>query len=198
MPHTLSEALPAAVELDGEADERTGPAAEQFLAQQTEETFVGLVRAFSPRLLRYFRFRGCPDSLAEELSQDVLFTVYRQVHTLREKAMFRAWLYKVAQNTLLQHRRKVMRRVMTVQVEEVDEQVFGHDANCLGEARGHGQFAEWMQWLEELERKVMTLRYVEDLEYHEIASVLEIPIGTVKWRLFRAKEKLISRFEERT
>ena len=182
---------------EGEATKSEESAVGGFLAAQTEDTFAGLVRECSPRLLRYFRCRGCIDSVAEELSQDVLFTVYRQVHALREPALFRPWMYKIAQNAILQHRRKLLRRVPTVQVDEVDEQAFAPRSHSFAHSRAGGQFADWMEWLEAPERQVVTLRYVDDLEYHEIAAALGIPIGTVKWRLFRAKAKLMVRFKER-
>ena len=44
------------------------------------------------------------------------------------------------------------------------------------------------------ERQIMTLRFVEGLEYHEIASVLCLPLGTVQWKIFRSKRKLVSQF----
>ncbi len=48
----------------------------------------------------------------------------------------------------------------------------------------------WMRFLDPDERQVMMLRYIEDLGYQEIATALGIPLGTVKWKIFHAKEKL--------
>ena len=47
-----------------------------------------------------------------------------------------------------------------------------------------------MALLDSRERELMTLRYVEDWEYHEIAAAQAVPIGTVQWRIFKAKKKL--------
>ena len=47
-----------------------------------------------------------------------------------------------------------------------------------------------MAFLDSREREVMTLRFVEQWEYHEIAAAHDIPIGTVLWRVFNAKKKL--------
>jgi DNA-directed RNA polymerase specialized sigma24 family protein len=47
-----------------------------------------------------------------------------------------------------------------------------------------------MTFLDSREREVMTLRFIEQWEYHEIAAAQDIPIGTVQWRVFNAKKKL--------
>ena len=47
-----------------------------------------------------------------------------------------------------------------------------------------------MKFLDPQEREAMTLRFVEDWEYHEIAAAKAIPIGTVQWRVFNSKKKL--------
>ena len=52
------------------------------------------------------------------------------------------------------------------------------------------EFRDWMAFLESREREALTLRFVEEWEYHEIAAAKNIPIGTVQWRVFNAKKKL--------
>ncbi len=47
-----------------------------------------------------------------------------------------------------------------------------------------------MKFLDELEQETMVLRFIEEWEYHEIAAVQAIPIGTVQWRVFNSKKKL--------
>jgi DNA-directed RNA polymerase specialized sigma24 family protein len=48
-----------------------------------------------------------------------------------------------------------------------------------------------MEFLEPREREALILRFVEEWEYHEIAAAKRIPIGTVQWRVFNAKKKLL-------
>jgi RNA polymerase sigma-70 factor (ECF subfamily) len=52
------------------------------------------------------------------------------------------------------------------------------------------EFEHWMELLEPVERQIMMLRYSEELGYQEIATALGIPLGTVKWKIFSAKERL--------
>jgi DNA-directed RNA polymerase specialized sigma24 family protein len=55
------------------------------------------------------------------------------------------------------------------------------------------EFMNWMGFLTPREREVMTLRFVEQLEYHEIAAAKDMPTGTVQWIVFNAKKKLAPR-----
>jgi DNA-directed RNA polymerase specialized sigma24 family protein len=52
------------------------------------------------------------------------------------------------------------------------------------------EFNDWMKFLDSQERETMTLRFVEEWEYHEIAAAQAVPIGTVQWRVFNSKKKL--------
>ena len=52
------------------------------------------------------------------------------------------------------------------------------------------EFLRWMTLLDSGEREIMELRFIEQLEYHEIATARQLPIGTVQWRVFNAKKKL--------
>ena len=55
---------------------------------------------------------------------------------------------------------------------------------------GSSDFVEWVSYLEPAERDIIILRFIEELSYEELSVALEVPIGTVKWRLFNAKKKL--------
>ena len=86
-----------------------------FLDDPSDQTFVTPFRLYVPRLIRYFRFRGCILAIAEELAQEVMLAVYREAPLLRERGNFRAWLFKIAYNKLLQAWRTESRRVETVE-----------------------------------------------------------------------------------
>ena len=129
--------------------------------------------------------RGCRPPADEDLAQDVLFAVYRQSHQLRSRNLFRPWLFSIARNALLQYRRKH-------RVENYSE--IGNAGSPAADPLAGLQFRQWMAALNPDEQEALTLRYVEGLEYHEIAAVLGIPMGTVQWRVFQAKRKLAARF----
>lgn len=165
-------------------------AVDRFLWLSDAESFRDLFHAMVPRVVCYFRTRGCGRELAEDLTQDVMLTVYNQSHRLREKELFRPWLFKIVKNALLQHVRRSGRELHTVALDA------GRHAGVQGNVLAQCRFNEWMAWLPPAERHIMTLRYVEGLEYHEIAAMLEMPTGTVQWKVFHSTRKLAARFRE--
>ena len=161
--------------------------AERFLNQPDEDSFDGLFRTFSPRLVAFFRRRGHEKGAAEDLAQEVMFTVYRKAGQLRDHKLFRAWLFKVAHNAECRLFAQRTRQVPTVALADMTELLPAPKHNPFGPTT---EFSDWMKFLDTHERETMTLRFVEEWEYHEIAAAQAIPIGTVQWRVFNSKKKL--------
>src|SRR5580698_8496909 len=157
---------------------------ETFLEAPNEESFTELFLTFTPQLVSFFRSHGCARDLSEDLSQEVMLTVYRKAVQLRDRGRFRAWLFTIARHALYRHHGKHPLEVVTIDVLDIVDtraKVVGYSAF---------EFHRWMTFLELNEREALTLRFVEEWEYHEIASAKAIPIGTVQWRVFNAKKKL--------
>jgi RNA polymerase sigma factor (sigma-70 family) len=167
---------------------REAEVADKFLDDHEADSFADLFSAFSPQLVAFFRARGCELGLAEDLAQEVMLTVYRKAAQLRDRALFRAWLFKIARNTLCRHYRKQTREVETVNFEETTEGLAAASVKVSGIPAF--EFLRWMALLDSAEREIMELRFIEQWEYHEIATARQLPIGTVQWRVFNAKKKL--------
>jgi len=158
-----------------------------FLDARDEESFAELFKTCNPQLVAFFRARGC-QALAEDLAQEVMFTVYRKADQLRDRSLFRAWMFKIARNTLSRHFGKQARELDTVDLGDVPErQVASGNKGAGGPAF---EFHHWMVFLDSREREALTLRFIDQWEYHEIAAAQSIPIGTVQSRVFSAKRKL--------
>jgi len=161
--------------------------AERFLDHADEDSFTALFRVFSPQLISFFRKRGHEMGLAEDLSQEVMLTVYRRGGQVRDRKLFRAWLFTVARNAAFRHLASRMREAPTMALADMRSL----SASSHNPAGGPAfEFRDWMAFLEPREREAMTLRFVEDWEYHEIATSQATPIGTVAWRIFNSKKKL--------
>ncbi len=154
---------------------------EQFISAPGPETFAPVFEAFYGRLIRYFLLHRMNRAVAEDLSQDVLMAVYRGVAALRSRQLFRAWLFRIARNAMLRHLKTA---VETVPLDEAQAQTVDA-APCWP-----GEVHDWLVELSGNDREILNLRYVEELSYQEIADVLDLPMGTVKWRLFHAKKCL--------
>src|SRR3984885_6891268 len=167
---------------------------ERFLESPNEESFADLFLVFTPQLVSFFRSRGCPLSLSEDLTQEVMLAVYRKASQVRDRWLFRAWLFKIARNALCRQYGKQAREVETVDLANVAGGLVASSNKPSGTCGF--EFRDWMAFLESREREALTLRFVEEWEYHEIAAAKNIPIGTVQWRVFNAKKKLAPHLKE--
>jgi DNA-directed RNA polymerase specialized sigma24 family protein len=74
---------------------REAAAMETFLESPNEESFTELFLTLTPQLVSFFRSHGCAMDLSEDLSQEVMLTVYRKAAQLRDRTRFRAWLLQL-------------------------------------------------------------------------------------------------------
>jgi RNA polymerase sigma-70 factor, ECF subfamily len=165
---------------------REGAVTERFLDAPSEESFADLFKTFTPQLVAFFRARGC-HLMAEDLAQEVMHTVYRKAGQIRDRTLFRAWMFKIARNALCRHYGKQAREVATVDLADVPDRLVATNESAGTPAF---EFHDWMGFLDSREREALTLRFIDQWEYHEIAAAQSIPIGTVQWRVFSAKKKL--------
>jgi RNA polymerase sigma-70 factor (ECF subfamily) len=123
---------------------------------------------------------------AEDLAQEAWIKILRGLPRFRHDSKFSTWLYRITMNTFLNATRAVKR-----EQEVVGSLATGPDA---AEPRLEASLDvhEAVRGLPEEFRSVVLLRYVADLSYKEIASVLDLPLGTVQSRLKRALDKLES------
>jgi RNA polymerase sigma-70 factor (ECF subfamily) len=163
-------------------------AAQQFLEFPSQDTFAAVFHVFTPQLISFFRARGCEQPLSEDLAQEVMLIVYRKAAQVRDRALFRAWLFKVARSSLCRYFGRQSREVETIELEKVTDRLV---ASANGSAATPAfEFLHWMSFLDSREGEALRLRFIEDRKYHEIASAKGIPIGTVQWRVSNAKRKL--------
>jgi RNA polymerase sigma-70 factor, ECF subfamily len=169
--------------------------AQRFLESPSEDTFAGVFKIFTPQLISFFRARGCESALSEDLAQEVMFIVCRKADQLRDRTLFRAWLFKVARSALCRHYGKQSREVETIELEKVADRLVA--STKAPEATPAFEFLHWMSFLDSREQEALRLRFIEEWEYHEIAAAKAIPIGTVQWRVFNAKKKLAPHLRRR-
>jgi RNA polymerase sigma-70 factor, ECF subfamily len=176
-------------------DQREERVIDLFVCDPNQESFAALFKIFAPQLISFFRARSRQVGLAEDLTQEVMLTVFRKVGQVRDRASFRAWLFKIAQHALCRHYEKTRREVETVDLADMDNRL----ATAILRPGGtHGfEFRDWIAFLDKHERDAMILRFIEQWEYHEIAALQGSPIGTVQWRIFNAKKKLARHLKSR-
>ena len=124
---------------------------------------------------------------AEDLAQEAWIRILRGLPKFRHDSKFSTWIYRVTMNTFLNANRQVKRErevVGTLLLEGEGTERTDVRVETSIDVR------EAVRFLAPEFRSVVLLRYVADLSYKEIASVLELPLGTVQSRLRRALDKL--------
>ncbi|HYE73367.1 MAG TPA: RNA polymerase sigma factor [Blastocatellia bacterium] len=164
-------------------------AIEQFLTTRTEEAFGALFEAVCTRVRRYFILRGLDVATAEDLTQNVFLKVYRQAGELRDSDHFFGWLFAIARNEMISFWRREQSRPTKVEFEPLDHQL----PNTLVVESGIYSsllMMDLLRLLDPADRDLVVLRFVEGLSYEELALALNLPLGTIKWRLFNARKVL--------
>jgi RNA polymerase sigma-70 factor (ECF subfamily) len=167
-----------------------------LLAQQgNREAFSSLIDLYDQRLLYFVRrILGETDG-ALDILQSVWLTVHRKLGGLKSIDAFRVWLYRVAHDHAVTELRRKSRR--PISVEEIASDAIEEDLNIRESAFENAELVHiGMQTLSVDHRRVLTLRFLEDMTIEEIAEVIGSTAGTVKSRLHYAKAALRRRIEE--
>lgn len=158
------------------------------------EAMAFLVRRHQGPLLNFFRRMGaCTD--AEDAVQETFIRVYNYRDRYRPTAKFTTFLYTVARHVRNDLLRKVMRREALVERMSAEPEATPQAPGPAGVAWRLDIHAALAQLPEKL-RGVVVLGVYQGLRQEEIAAVLDIPLGTVKSRMFNALERLKEIFDE--
>ncbi len=135
---------------------------------------------------------------AEDLTQEAFIKAYRALPAFRGDSAFYTWLYRIGINTAKNHLLAQGRKAPTSTPFDTEEAEDFEDASLLHEvATPENELMSKqvvdvvnasLQQLPEDLRTALTLREIEGLSYEEIAAVMNCPIGTVRSRIFRARE----------
>ncbi|MDR3370549.1 RNA polymerase sigma factor RpoE [Rhodoferax sp.] len=177
-------------------------------AMLVERTVAGDQRAFELLVIKYQRRverligRMVRDvDLVEDIAQETFVRAYRALHQFRGDAQFYTWLYRIAVNTakkfLLDLKRDPTISDSAFAPRDEDDETFHHRSEPSTDetpesvlaAKEIGQaVSQALADLPEDLRQAITLREMEGLSYEDIAQVMACPIGTVRSRIFRARE----------
>ncbi len=128
-------------------------------------------------------------SLADDLAQEVFLRAYRGLVGFEGRSRFSTWLYRIAYNVFLNHRTRT--RELACLPEDYESHAAAPESELSPQRYDlRRDLADAVTRLPERYRAVVTLYYLEDVSYPEIAEVLDLPLGTVKTHLHRAKKLL--------
>jgi RNA polymerase sigma-70 factor (ECF subfamily) len=162
-----------------------------------EEDFEALVIRYQRQIVNYiFRIIGDYDA-ALDVTQETFIKVYNSLDKYSTEYKFSTWLYRIAHNAAIDHLRRNSVQSQSIETENADG-TYQLQLECS--QPGPEKLRERSEWRAELQdvvsclpasyRELIVLRHSRELSYDEIAEVTGLPLGTVKNRLFRAREMM--------
>jgi RNA polymerase sigma factor (sigma-70 family) len=149
-----------------------------------------LVGLWHDPVWRYVRRMLDRPGVADDVSQEVWASVLKALPGLRQPERFAPWLFTIARRSVMD---RLKQSYNPEDLPESDRAVDDHVAAVLDRA----QVVEGLAGLPVREREVLILFYLQDLALQDCAHVLEVPVGTVKSRLSRARQLLRDRLADR-
>src|SRR5690554_213659 len=180
--------------------------------QLVERVLKGDNRAFTLLVLRYqhkvlgliSRFVKDPHE-AEDVAQEAFLKTYRALHNFRGDSAFYTWLYRIAVNTAKNHLVSRGRRPPSTDVDMEDAQqadatsllheIDSPEANMQREDLRRVIYQAIDELPEEL-KTAFSLREFSGLSYEDITEIMGCPVGTVRSRIFRAREAIDKRIQQ--
>lgn len=169
------------------------------------EAFGLLVGKYQRKLLRLVMRMVRDPAEAEDVTQEAFIKAYRALPNFRGDSAFYTWLYRIGVNTAKNwlvangRRMPVMSEIVDDETDGLEESVLLRDDETPDRVLMSRQIGETvnaaMEALPEDLRTAIGLREIEGLSYEEIAQVMDCPIGTVRSRIFRAREAIAARLK---
>jgi RNA polymerase sigma-70 factor (ECF subfamily) len=169
-----------------------------------EDGFEELVRRYQRPIVGYvFRMLGDYES-SLDVTQEVFIKVYNSLARYSSEYKFSTWLYRIAHNAAIDHMRRNSVNSQSLETESEDG---AYQLQLESSGPTPEQDHQRSDWRAEIDtvikrlpgpyRELIVLRHSQDMSYDEIAEVTGLPLGTVKNRLFRAREMMREIFVER-
>ena len=142
---------------------------------------------------------------AEDLAQEAFMKAFSSLATFNDEFAFSTWLMKIASNNCIDFLRKRKLRTYSIHEpvqykdEKIEIDIPDHDPTpekTLIQSERNRMIEETIQALPERYRYVIILRHKEEKSYEEIAEIMNLPLGTVKAQIFRAREILNKNLKE--
>lgn len=168
-----------------------------------QRAYAELMRLYWNSVYEMLLNKTNDENLADDLTIEAFGKAFQNLHQYTFEYAFSTWLNKIAANNFIDHQRKIKRRILSIDNTFEDNE--GHvycppgipceqpdpEENFIRKQKAL-LMHEIVDRLKPHYRKLIELRYFSEYSYQEIAEELEMPVGTIKAQLFRARELLFS------
>ncbi|HEX9740961.1 MAG TPA: sigma-70 family RNA polymerase sigma factor [Ignavibacteriaceae bacterium] len=152
-----------------------------------ESTFKTLVHRHKEKVRNIIYLTVSRTESVDDIAQEVFITVYKNLKHFRFESQFTTWLYRITVNKCKDHLRKMKIRGIFVPVNENEEPGYNHINDNIDVSE---IVRKSINKLPEKLRTPLLLKDIEGFSYQEIADTVQCEVGTVKSRIFRAREGL--------
>ncbi|MCD4778945.1 MAG: sigma-70 family RNA polymerase sigma factor [Candidatus Omnitrophica bacterium] len=152
------------------------------------DTFGDFVYRLAWRMLRH-------EQDAEEVAQDVFLQVYKKLKYFRQESSLKTWIFRIAVNLTLNYRKKMSRnrkRLAAYRDQETEQYQTRRKNMDMFKEDYQKAIDRLLNMLNPEQRICVVLRSIEKMSYEEIAQTLNINVNTVRSRVMRAREKMMS------
>jgi len=166
--------------------------------------FEELMRRYNKKIYNFVIRMVRNDDVAIELTQDFFIKIFTIVDKYNFQYKFSTWAYRICHNLVIDYIRKNVQPVHSLDDETVSSRELVQSENIsrddgfksLADAETRISLWRAVDQMPLKYRELILLRYIQDLKYEEIADIMELPVGTVKNRIFKAKEILRQEIEK--
>jgi len=165
------------------------------------QAFAALVRANAPRLARLARSVAGSDD-ADDVVQETIVAAWRSLSSFRGDARFSTWLQTIAYRQALRHAQRAAHRRSLHDLLALTERQWADDtwtvdpADVVARASGRAQLVDAIGLLPPHYRAALVLHDIDGLPAREVAAITDVPVGTAKARIRRARMALVSALAE--
>ena len=175
---------------------------DEELVQRAHSELFHITRAYEELMRRYQRtlFNVCARYLgserdADDVCQEVMLKVLYGLKNFEGKSKFKTWLYSITYNECITQYRKERRKRRLLDALSLDpvEEASDEKTPVVEEKTG---LEQWLVHVNQIDREILVLRFVAELEFQEIADIMHMGLSATKMRYKRALDKLREKFSE--
>jgi len=166
--------------------------------------FEELMRKYNRKIFNFVIRMVRNDEVAVELTQDFFIKIYTVIDKYNFEYKFSTWAYRICYNLVIDHIRKNQIQIESLDNDTVSQKEIVSSENyvkdvgfrILSDEEVKTHLWKLVDGIPLKFREVILLRYIQELKYEEIADISGLPVGTVKNRIFKAKEMLKQEIEK--
>ncbi len=165
----------------------------------SQKAYSELMSLYWSRIEKFFSLKLAGKEDVEDLAIATFSKAFDKLESFNDSFAFSTWIQTIANNTLIDFYRKKEQKTVSIDEEKEDEESPGLDIidggldpeDNLIQKQKNKHIASLVHRLKPHYRELIIMRYLDELSYDEIANKLDMPLGSVKAKLFRARDLLL-------